>query len=166
MSFARHLLATAEAIGKSPRLPNIIRDRFSGVDMFNETRPERRTSFEETLCAMAGRVLVREYPGFHWAFRVDEEKGLWSLLNQDLSGQWGYTGKVEAVWSSTSFEKEILMAAGGILEFFGIARAPANQDKLVVLPTDFAGRTLPAGYKRQPGKAFDARKYMFKGRVG
>jgi hypothetical protein len=111
----------------------------------NETAATLRTPFEETVCAMAGRVLMRDFPGFHWAIRVNEATGMWHLLNQDLSGEWGYTGKTGDIFSASDFEKEVRMAAGGILEYFGVRRGAASQDELVQLPQDFAGRVLAHG---------------------
>lgn len=128
-----------------PRLPTVWKSRVEHNTPITETSHTGRTPFEELLCQTAGHVLQRAYPGFHWAVRVDESQGMFYILNQDLSGEWGYRGKVAEVYSATSFEKEVLMAGGGILEYFGVARAAANQDKLVVLPTDYAGRTLAAG---------------------
>jgi hypothetical protein len=103
-----------------------------------------RTPFEEYLCNEAGEILKKAYPGFTWAVKVEEANGMFYILNQDLSGEWGYRGKVASVYSATAFRKEVLMAGGGILEHFGVARAAIDYDKLVQLPTDFSGRVLPS----------------------
>jgi hypothetical protein len=103
-------------------LPRVWRSKHESNAPINETPKAARTPFEETVCAMAGRVLMRDFPGFHWAIRVNEATGMWHLLNQDLSGEWGYTGKTGDIFSASDFEKEIRMAAGGILEYFGVRR--------------------------------------------
>lgn len=126
-------------------LPRAWRSKHERSTPINETPKSARTPFEEQLCALAGKVLTTAYPGFHWAVRVEEVTGMWYVLNQDLSGEWGYRGKVGEVYSASSFEREVLMAGGGILEHFGVKRGAANQDALVILPVDYAGRTLAAG---------------------
>lgn len=137
------------------RLPHAWRSRHEGNTPIDETTPAERTPFEEMLCSTAGAVLMKVYPGFHWAVRVNEATGMFYILNQDLSGEWGYRGKVGDIYSATQFEKEVLMAGGGILEHFGVARAAANQDALVVLPTDFRGATLAAGRSDKTFNKFD-----------
>jgi hypothetical protein len=103
-----------------------------------------RTPFEDTLCNTAGAVLARAYPGYNWAVRVEEANGMFYILCTDLAGDWGYRGKVGNVYSSSSFEKEVLMAGGGILEHFGAPRRKADHALLAGLPTDFTGRVLPS----------------------
>jgi hypothetical protein len=99
------------------------------------------TAFAQTVRDQAGQVLQRHYPGYLWAVMASEETGMLDILNINLSGQYGYRLKIPLIYSATSFEKDVLIGGGEILERFGLGARGMNEAKLAGLPTDFAGRT-------------------------
>jgi hypothetical protein len=82
--------------------------------------------------------LHRCYPGHLWAVSVD--KGLASVRNLALSGQWGFVIKLSPIYSATYFDKLIMRAGGELLERYRVNRGLAHPEELAYLPTDFAGQ--------------------------
>ena len=88
--------------------------------------------------------LHRHYPGHLWAVTCDGDKGIATVRNLMLSGDWGFVLHLPAIYSASEWDKRVIRAGGEILERYRIARAGAarTMDQMLSRPTDFAGRIL------------------------
>lgn len=87
-------------------------------------------------------ILHEAYPGHLWAVTCEGEKGIATVRNMMLSGQWGFVLKLSDLFSSSDMKKQVVMAGGELLERYRLRRGAANQDILAAMPTDFAGRSI------------------------
>lgn len=85
-------------------------------------------------------TLHKHYPGHLWA--VTCERGLATVRNLALSGDWGFVLKVGDIYSGSSFDKDVIRAGGEILERYRVSRGLYNPEQMAELSTDFSGRTL------------------------
>ncbi len=60
-----------------------------------------------------------------------------------LSGNYGYILKLPAIYSGSSFEKQVIMAGGEILERYRLKRGRVDQAQYANLPVDFSGNFSP-----------------------
>lgn len=104
-----------------------------------------QTQADMTLAKNCGDTLLKHYPNHLWAVNV--AKGIISVKNMSLSGTWGFIIKTGEIFSATQLDKLLMRAGGEILERYKMTRTPLNggrtADKLLALPTDFAGRLSP-----------------------
>jgi len=85
-------------------------------------------------------VLHRHYPGHLWAVTCEGSKGIATVRNLMLSGNWGFVIKLRTHYSASSFAQEVMRAGGELLERYRLARTKADNEQLAHLPVDFAGR--------------------------
>lgn len=89
-------------------------------------------------------LLHKHYPGHLWAVTCDGTKGIATIRNLMLSGDWGFILKLPAIYSASEWDKRVVMAGGEVLERYRIARAGAERtmDQMIAAPKDFSGRIL------------------------
>jgi hypothetical protein len=93
----------------------------------------------------AAEVLTREYPGWMWGVNVDGAQGVATIRNFNLSGQYGYLLKLNAIYSASSFEKDVLRAGGEILERYNQKVGKFDAQRWSELMLDARG--IPVGDK-------------------
>lgn len=87
-------------------------------------------------------VLHVAYPGHLWAVTSEGEKGIATVRNMALAGNWGFVLKLGSLYTSSDFKKQIVMAGGELLERFRLRRGAVDSAAIAALATDFAGQTL------------------------
>lgn len=92
------------------------------------------------LAKQMAETLHKHYPGHLWAVTCEGAKGIATVRNLALSGNWGFILKLRDHYSASSFEREVMRAGGELLERFKLRAGRANQDAIAALPLDFAGR--------------------------
>jgi len=85
-------------------------------------------------------ALHAAYPNHLWAVTCESEKGIATIRNMMLSGDWGYILRLPTIYSMSQFKHKVLHAGGEILERFRLARGRANDDRISDLAVDFSGR--------------------------
>lgn len=86
--------------------------------------------------------LHRAYPNHLWAVTCEGEKGIATVRNMMLSGNWGFVLKLSDFSSSSDWQKQVVMAGGELLERFKLRRGMADQDAIAQLNVDFAGNII------------------------
>lgn len=84
-------------------------------------------------------ALHLKYPGHLWAVTCEGSKGIATIRNLMLSGNYGVILKLPAIYSGSSFEKDVIRAGGEILERYRLNRGRVDAAQYANLPTDFAG---------------------------
>jgi len=97
---------------------------------------------ELLLAKNAAEMLNRAYPGHLWA--VDVEGSVMNIRDMLLSGSMGYTLHIPAIYSASSWDKDVIFAGGEILERYNIARGKWRDGATQHLKRDVAGRFLQA----------------------
>lgn len=87
-------------------------------------------------------TLHAQYPNHLWAVTCEGEKGIATIRNLALSGEWGYVLRLPAIYSMSQFKEKVIRAGGEILERFRLARGKANDDAISGLAMDRFGRTI------------------------
>jgi hypothetical protein len=85
-------------------------------------------------------ALHAHYPGHLWAVACDGQIGFADVRNLALSGTWGFRIRLSKMYSASAFEKQVVMAGGELLERYKLKRGRLNEDHLLSLKADFAGR--------------------------
>lgn len=85
-------------------------------------------------------TLHAAYPGHFWAVNCDGKTGMADVRNLALSGNWGFRLKLGGIYSASQFKHDVIKAGGEILERFRLSRGSRDDDQLINLPVDFAGR--------------------------
>lgn len=83
-------------------------------------------------------TLHKHYPGHLWAVTCEGEKGIATVRNMSLSGNWGFILKLKDVYADGRL-KCVTGAGGEILERFRLSRGRANRDRIDELPTIVSG---------------------------
>lgn len=91
--------------------------------------------YDHTAAKNIGDVLTKKYPDHLWAVTVNQ--GVAFIHNMALSGQWGFTIKLEDIDNDY---KAIMLAGGEILERYKVHRGRMNEDEMMNLERDFAFR--------------------------
>lgn len=109
---------------------------------------------DEVVARNMAETLHRAYPGHLWAVTCEGSKGIATVRNLMLSGNWGCIIKLSELFGDPDMKK-VLRAGGEILERFRMSRGKYDGDKLRDLPTfangmpqfDYmAAKTRPARY--------------------
>ena len=87
-------------------------------------------------------ALHRAYPGHLWAVTCEGEKGIATIRNLALSGEWGCVLKLNTISSASEWEKKVVMAGGELLERFKLSRGAVNRDQIAGVQNDFSGRSI------------------------
>ena len=95
-----------------------------------------------------GEALHAAYPGHLWAVTCEGEKGIATVRNLALIGNWGFVLKLSDLYSASDWKKKVVMAGGEILERFRLQRGVADHASILELPTDFTGRKTLGDYSK------------------
>lgn len=87
-------------------------------------------------------TLHTAYPQHLWAVTCEGDKGIATVRNLALAGNWGFVLKLSELSTASDWKKKVVMAGGELLERFRLSRGMANNDAIADLPTDFAGRHI------------------------
>lgn len=89
-------------------------------------------------------TLHKHYPGHLWAVTCDGRKGIATVRNLALSGEWGFVLHLPQIYSASEWDKRVVRAGGEILERYRISRASHDRvaDQIAAAPKNFAGRLL------------------------
>lgn len=87
-------------------------------------------------------VLHAIYPDHAWAVTCEGEKGIATVRNLALAGNWGFVLKLADLYSASNWKKLVVRAGGELLERFMLRRGRADSAAIASLDHDFAGRTL------------------------
>lgn len=96
------------------------------------------TANEYLLAREAAEALHQHYPGYLWAVNVNGSVVDIRCLN--LSGMWGYTLHIPAIYSASEWKKMVMRAGGEILERYRQRRGQFDEQRVREAPRDFAGR--------------------------
>jgi len=98
-------------------------------------------------------TLHKHYPGHLWAVTCEGTKGIATVRNMALSGNWGFVLKLSRVYSDTHL-RCVVKSGGELLERFNLARGLAYQDKIEGLPQIASGTPVfdPSEAKTRPKK--------------
>lgn len=84
-------------------------------------------------------ILHKHYPGHLWAVTCQGDQGIATVRNLALSGKWGFLLKLKDIYSASSWDKKLVMAAGELLERYRLSRGKLNINQYAGLATDFSG---------------------------
>lgn len=98
---------------------------------------------DEILAKNCSEVLEKSFPGYLWAVHVNEREGFVDLFNLNISGQHGFSIKLNGFYSWDSIRDKVMRAGGEILERHKLPRERWNQEKYDDTPRNIKG--LPAG---------------------
>lgn len=87
-------------------------------------------------------ALHEAYPGHAWAVTCEGEKGLASVRNLALAGNWGFVLHLKTLSSASDWKKKVVMAGGELLERFRLRRGMADSAAIADLPTNRLGRVM------------------------
>lgn len=91
-------------------------------------------------------TLTAAYPGHAWAVTCEGEKGIATVYNLALSGNWGFVLKLSNLYSSSDWKKQIIMAGGELLERFRLRRGIVDHEAIAALDMDPLGRKTLGDY--------------------
>lgn len=97
---------------------------------------------DQQICEHAGQVLQQHYPGFEWLVEADRRKGFVDIRNIDLCGGKGWRIKMAGMTTSSDFERQVMLAAGELLERAGLARGAKTElaaEQIDNMPRDGRG---------------------------
>lgn len=98
------------------------------------------TANEMLLAKEAAETLFTSFPGYLWGVNV--EGSLVNIRCINLSGQYGYTLHIPAIYSASEWKKNVRNAGGEILERYRQSRRGLNEQDVLQAKRDFAGRLL------------------------
>ena len=84
-------------------------------------------------------TLHTHYPGHLWAVTCEGEKGIATVRNLGLSGQWGFVLKLVDLSTASDWKKKVVRAGGELLERYRLRRGRLDADEYGQLNTNFAG---------------------------
>ena len=87
-------------------------------------------------------ALNTAYPGHLWAVNVQGEQGIATIHNLMLSGKYGYLLHLNKRYSASEARTKAVMAGGEILERFKVRRGRMDEEKMGLMPLDFAGNPI------------------------
>jgi hypothetical protein len=101
----------------------------------------QRAVCEQGMANVMATVLNKAYPGHLWAVNVDIAGGVVHIRNLFLSGRWGFVVKLADVQDDVE-NKQLMRAAGELLERYRLRRGAMNDAEYMGLNTDFAGNPI------------------------
>jgi len=87
-------------------------------------------------------TLYEAYPDHAWAVTCEGKKGIATVRNMSLAGNWGFVLHLKTLSSASDWKKRIVMAGGELLERFRLRRGAANQDAIAGLEMNRFGRVI------------------------
>lgn len=101
------------------------------------------------LARVMAEALHKAYPGHLWAVTCEGDKGIATVRNLMLAGNWAFVLHLNKIYSISDWEKTVIRAGGEMLERFRQRRGEANQDALAEIPyADFSRRILVGDYAK------------------
>ena len=101
------------------------------------------------LAKIMAEALHKAYPGHLWAVTCEGDKGIATVRNLMLAGNWGFVLHLNKIYSISDWEKTVIRAGGEMLERFRQRRGTANQDALADIQyADRSRRILVGDYAR------------------
>jgi len=97
------------------------------------------TGYDDAIRDMAGRVLKTHYPGYIWGVQAEEEQGICNILLISATAKYGYRLKLNEVYSATSFEHDVMIAGGELLERYKLSRSKLKPDQYFNARVDARG---------------------------
>lgn len=91
-------------------------------------------------------TLTAAYPGHAWAVTCEGDKGIATVRNLALSGNWGFVLKLSDMSSSSDWKKKIVMAGGELLERFRLRRGIVDHAAIAALEMDPLGKKTLGDY--------------------
>lgn len=98
------------------------------------------TANEMLLSKEAAETLYTAYPGYLWGVNI--EGSVVNIRCINLSGMYGYTLHIPAIYSASEWKKSVMRAGGEILERYRQSRRGLNQQDVLQAKRDFSGRLL------------------------
>jgi len=98
------------------------------------------TANEMLLAKETAETLYTSFPGYLWGVTISESVVDVRCLN--LSGQWGYTLHIPAIYSASEWKRTVRNAGGEILERYRQSRRGLNEQDVLQAKRDFAGNLL------------------------
>lgn len=102
--------------------------------------PQLNTN-EYLLARRVAEKLHATYPGHLWA--VDIQGSIVNVRDLAIDGRWGFTLHIPAMYSSSEFDRQVVMAGGELLERFKQRRGAVDHDAIQSMPTDVRGLLTP-----------------------
>lgn len=87
-------------------------------------------------------TLHAQYPNHLWAVTCEGEKGIATVRNLALSGEWGFVLHLKEIYSASAWKQKLIMAGGELLERFRLRRGLADQEAIASIQNDFSGRSI------------------------
>lgn len=114
----------------------------AGPEIVTDIRDSDEHASLEIICKDIADYLFQEYPGWLWAIRPSEKRGMISVYNLQLSGHYGYHIRIDDIQNDAR-RQAAKTGAGELLERYNQPRGPMNPERLAAIPRDFAGNPLP-----------------------
>lgn len=87
-------------------------------------------------------TLHAAYPGHLWAVTCEGDKGIATVRNLALAGNWGFVLKLKEISTASDWKKKVIQAGGELLERFRLRRGAADSAAIADLNHDFKGLTI------------------------
>lgn len=97
----------------------------------------------ESIAKNVAEVLDKHYPGHAWAVNADVMQGIVKVHNLNLSGEWGFILKMDALLNDPT-ERPIVNAGGELLERFNISRGEMKSHEIDSVQRDLRGAAIHA----------------------
>ena len=104
--------------------------------------PGEVAALDLNLARDMANTLHATYPGHSWAVTCEGEKGIATVRNLALSGNWGFVLKLSGIHNAYAWKTQLVMAGGELLERFRLARGAVDWAAVASLDHDFSGKTL------------------------
>jgi hypothetical protein len=99
----------------------------------------RQNLLDIELAKRMSEVLQRHYPDHSWGVNVDGAGGIATIKNFRLSGNWGFLLKLVDTYSSSEYDKQVVMGAGELLERYNLSRGRFVEKELNDIKLDGYG---------------------------
>lgn len=87
-------------------------------------------------------TLHQHYPGHLWAVTCEGDRGIATVRNLGLDGNWGFILKLSDLSTASDWKKRVQMAGGEVLERFRLSRRGFRADEYSSLKVNFAGKFI------------------------
>lgn len=111
------------------------------IELAAQHEEARIAAREVELANRMADVLNRQYPGHLWMVHASIKGGVVHIRNLYLSGKWGFVVKLADVLADVE-NKQLMRAAGELLERYRLRRGALNMAEYTGLKTDFAGNPI------------------------
>ena len=98
------------------------------------------TANEMLLAKEAAETLHTHFPRYLWGVNV--EGSIVNIRCLNLSGRYGYTLHIPAIYSASDWKRSVMLAGGEILERYRQSRRGLNEQDVLQAKRNFAGDLL------------------------